>query len=110
MASMSDARRGLPMTSSLVENIFPTLTPVQIRRIAAHGHTRTMQRDEVLVEQGDSSVPFFVVVSGEVEIVRPSGAARSLSRSMARVNSQVRSTCCPAAELSFGCVLPRRVN
>jgi thioredoxin reductase (NADPH) len=66
------------MTSSLVENIFPTLTPVQIRRIAAHGHTRTMQRDEVLVEQGDSSVPFFVVVSGEVEIVRPSGAAEIL--------------------------------
>jgi thioredoxin reductase (NADPH) len=32
----------------------------------------------VLIEQGDSAVPFFVVVSGEVEIVRPSGAAETL--------------------------------
>ena len=33
---------------------------------------------EVLIEQGDSAVPFFVVVSGEAEIVRPSGAAETL--------------------------------
>jgi thioredoxin reductase (NADPH) len=76
--SMSDTRRGLPITSSRVEHIFPTLTPAQIRRIAAHGHMRAMERGEVLYEQGDSSVPFFVVVSGEVEIVRPSGAAETL--------------------------------
>jgi thioredoxin reductase (NADPH) len=75
---MSDTRRGLPITSSRVEHIFPTLTPAQIRRIAAHGHMRAMERGEVLYEQGDSSVPFFVVVSGEVEIVRPSGAAETL--------------------------------
>src|SRR5207302_7742720 len=31
-----------------------------------------------LVEQGDSAAPFFVVVSGELEIVRPSGAAETL--------------------------------
>ena len=37
-----------------------------------------MQRGEVLIEQGDSAVPFFVVVSGEAEIVRPSGAAETL--------------------------------
>jgi thioredoxin reductase (NADPH) len=37
-----------------------------------------MQPGEVLVEQGDSTVPFFVVVSGEIEIVRPSGAAETL--------------------------------
>ena len=78
MTYMSDTRRGLPITSSLVEHIFPTLTPAQIRRIAAHGHMRTMQSGEVLVEQGDREVPFFVVVSGEVEVVRPSGAAETL--------------------------------
>ena len=66
MTSMSDTRRGLPIISSLVEQIFPTLTPAQIRRIAAQGQTRTMQRGEVLVEQGDRDVPFFVVVSGEI--------------------------------------------
>ncbi|MGN6709410.1 MAG: FAD-dependent oxidoreductase, partial [Candidatus Nitrosocosmicus sp.] len=34
-----------------------------------------VQKGEVLVEQGDSAVPFFVVVSGELEVVRPSGSA-----------------------------------
>ena len=75
---MSDTPRGLPITSSLVDHIFPTLTPAQIRRIAAHGHMRIMQSGEVLVEQGEREIPFFVVVSGEVEIVRPSGAAETL--------------------------------
>ena len=75
---MSDAPRGLPLISSLFEQIFPTLTPAQIRRIAPHGHMRAMQRGEVLVEQGDRNVPFFLVVSGEVEIVRPSGGAETL--------------------------------
>jgi hypothetical protein len=31
------------------------------------------ERDEVLYEQGDIAVPFFVVVSGELEVLRPSG-------------------------------------
>jgi thioredoxin reductase (NADPH) len=75
---MSDTRRGLPLISSRVEQIFPTLTPAQIRRIAPHGHNRAMQRGEVLVEQGDRNVPFFVVVTGEVEIVRPSGGVETL--------------------------------
>ena len=77
-ASMTYTRDALPLTSSRAEQIFPTLTPAQIRRIAAHGHIRAMQRGEVLVEQGDSAVPFFVVVSGELEIVRPMGAAETL--------------------------------
>ena len=75
---MSNTRRGLPLRSSRAERIFPTLTPAQIRRIAAQGHIRAMERGQVLVEQGDRDVPFFVVVSGEVEIVRPSGAAETL--------------------------------
>ena len=76
--SMSSKFRGLPLTSSRVEQIFPKLTPAQIRRIAAHGHLREIRRGEVLVEQGDNAVPFFVVVSAELEIVRPSGAAETL--------------------------------
>jgi thioredoxin reductase (NADPH) len=75
---MSDTSRGLPLTSSRVEQIFPILTPTQINRIAVHGHMRAIQPDEVLVEQGDSIVPFFVVVSGELEIVRPSCAGETL--------------------------------
>ena len=75
---MSNTRKGLPLTSSRLEKIFPTLTPAQIRRVAAHGHIRTVERGEVLVEQGDTSVPFFVVITGELEIVRPSGAYETL--------------------------------
>jgi thioredoxin reductase (NADPH) len=37
-----------------------------------------MHRGEVLVEQGDSAVRFFVVVAGEVEVVRPSGTTETL--------------------------------
>jgi thioredoxin reductase (NADPH) len=75
---MSDARRGLPLTSSRIEKIFPQLTSAQIGRIAAHGRTRSVQPGEVLIEQGDTTVPFFVVITGEVEIVRPFGAHETL--------------------------------
>src|SRR6188472_944570 len=75
---MSDARRGLPLTSSRIEKIFPKLTPAQISRIAAHGHVRSVQFGEVLIEQGDKAVPFFVVINGEIEIVRPCGARETL--------------------------------
>src|SRR5215467_9590283 len=75
---MSNTPGGLPLTSSRVEQIFPKLTPAQISRIAVHGHIRAIQPGEVLVEQGERAVPFFVVVSGEIEIVRPSGAAETL--------------------------------
>ena len=69
--TMSNARRGLPLSSSRIEKIFPKLTPEQINRTAAYGRTRSVQSGEVLIEQGETSVPFFVVITGEVEIVRP---------------------------------------
>jgi thioredoxin reductase (NADPH) len=75
---MSNTSRGLPLTSSRVEQIFPILTQAQINRIAVHGHVRAIQPGQVLVEQGDSIVPSFVVISGELEIVRPSCAGETL--------------------------------
>ena len=57
---------------------FPILTAAQIARTAAHGRVRAIQRGEVLVEQGDSVVRFFVVAAGELEIVRPSGTTATL--------------------------------
>jgi hypothetical protein len=59
---MSDAHRGLPLTKSNKEKIFQKLTPVQISRIALHGRTRSVQSGEVLIEQGDTWVPFFLIV------------------------------------------------
>ena len=78
MATMSNTRRGLPLISSRIEKIFPKLIPAQIDRIAAHGRIRSVQPGEVLIEQGDTSVPFFVVITGEVEIVRPFDAYETL--------------------------------
>jgi thioredoxin reductase (NADPH) len=70
---MAEKTRGLPLTISRAEQAFPTLTPAQIRRIAAHGRSRAVQTGEVLLEPGDSRPSFFVVVSGELEVIRPSG-------------------------------------
>src|SRR6187200_3292829 len=78
MTSMSNTRRGIPITSSRIEKIFPKLTPAQLSRIAARGHIRSMERGEVLYEQGHSAAPFFVVVSGELEVVRPSVPVETL--------------------------------
>ena len=75
---MSDSRRGLPLTKSQREKIFPKLTPVQINRITLHGRIRSVQSGKVLIEQGDRTVPFFVVITGEVEILRPLGARETL--------------------------------
>jgi thioredoxin reductase (NADPH) len=75
---MKKTRKGLPLTRAHVEQIFPKLTPAQIRRIAARGRMRTVEHGEVLYEQGDSAAPFFVVVTGELEVVRPSGTIETL--------------------------------
>lgn len=75
---MNNIHRGLPLTRAHIEQIFPKLTPTHIHRIAPHGHLRTTGRGELLYEQGDSAAPFFVVVSGELEVVRPSGAVETL--------------------------------
>lgn len=58
--------------------VFPKLTPVQISRVSAHGQMGALHAGEVLYEQVDIAVPFFVVVSGELEIMRPFGAAETL--------------------------------
>ena len=40
---MNNTRRGLPLTRARIEQIFPKLTPTQIRRITPHGRTRTIR-------------------------------------------------------------------
>ena len=58
--------------------MFPTLTPQQVARIAAHGRRRATTRGELLAEVGDKAVPFFVVVAGEVEGLSPGDAGETL--------------------------------
>jgi thioredoxin reductase (NADPH) len=67
-----------PKTESRADHVFPTLTPAQIARIAAHGHKRSIRQSEILVEAGDHVVPFFVVVSGEIEVMQPKETTETL--------------------------------
>ncbi|HWC98127.1 MAG TPA: FAD-dependent oxidoreductase [Candidatus Sulfopaludibacter sp.] len=50
---------------------FPVLSPEQIDRIRNSGRVREVEHGEILFEPGDTSVPFFVVLSGAMEIVQP---------------------------------------
>jgi thioredoxin reductase (NADPH) len=67
-----------PTAQSPEERLFPTLTAEQIMRIAAHGRRRAIARAEVLVEVGAKVVPFFVVVSGEIQVLRPADGTETL--------------------------------
>ncbi|HET7217464.1 MAG TPA: FAD-dependent oxidoreductase [Vicinamibacterales bacterium] len=62
-----------PTTTPRDGHMFPILTAAQIARIAAHGVRRHVDAGEVLVETGAHNPPFFVVVSGSLAVVRPSG-------------------------------------
>ena len=57
------------------DHVFPTLTPAQVARVAAHGRLRRVDPGEVLVEAGEQTARFFVVTEGLIEIVRPVGTA-----------------------------------
>ena len=47
----------------------PTLTPAQLERIAAHGRRRKVEEGEVLVEPGERTARFYLVVSGRIDAV-----------------------------------------
>ena len=71
----------LPLAFTLpsgIERMVPTLTRAQVERIAAHGRMRSIRAGEVLVEPGQQTVPFFVVSTGQIEIVRPSATTETL--------------------------------
>jgi len=49
---------------------FPTLSEEQIRRVRAVGKVRRVEPGEILFDHGDVGVPFFVLLSGGLEIVQ----------------------------------------
>ena len=53
--------------------MFPRLTKAEIARVAAHGRARAISVGDVLVEVGAKVVPFFIVVTGEIQVFQPSG-------------------------------------
>ena len=98
---MTDYRRGM-------EQMFPTLTPAQIARIAAHGRVRRAAAGEVLVEAGEQQPPFFVVAAGELQVVRPGTAGEELVtvHHAGRVHRRGQHALRPAAG-SCACARPR---
>ena len=64
------------------ERMFPTLKPEQIDRAAAHGHVRQVRGGEILVEAGARNVPFFIVKTGHVAIIRPPGTDEHIVASL----------------------------
>ena len=62
-----------PMPSALDNRTqtFPVLSPEQIDRIRSCGTIRKVNAGDILFEPGDTAVPFFVMLSGKMEIVQP---------------------------------------
>ena len=67
------ARSTLLTSTAHAALMFPTLSAAQIARIASRGLIRPIARGDVLIEGGQTNVPFFVVKAGEIEVIRPSG-------------------------------------
>jgi thioredoxin reductase (NADPH) len=63
-----------PATSALDARTqaFPVLTSEQISRIRPGSKLRRVEPGEILFEPDDTDVPFFVLLSGSMEIVQPS--------------------------------------
>ena len=61
------------LTSTVVDPVhaFPTLTPAQMARMESHGRRRTTRSGDVLCEAGDRDTSLFLVLAGEVQVVRP---------------------------------------
>jgi len=53
------------------DQMFPTLTPAQIRRVSMVGERRPVRAGEILFEPGEQNTRFFVVIEGAVEVVHP---------------------------------------
>jgi thioredoxin reductase (NADPH) len=60
------------------DKLFPTLSAAQIARIAQHGRRRPMAGGDVLMDIGDQSLAFFVVLAGEVQVLRQSDDGETL--------------------------------
>jgi thioredoxin reductase (NADPH) len=74
---MSDPAPSLPIVNARPEHIFPTLTAAQLARIRPHGRVRRVRSGEILIEAGETIVPFFVVTAGQIQVERPAGATQT---------------------------------
>src|SRR5215470_8145552 len=60
-----------PSTPDPRTDIFPVLTSAQIDRIRHLGRVRNVKTGDILFQPNDAAVPFFVILSGKLQIVQP---------------------------------------
>jgi thioredoxin reductase (NADPH) len=60
-----------PLAADLRGDAFPVLTMEQINRVRALSKVRNVAVGEILFEPGDLDVPFFVLLSGALDVVQP---------------------------------------
>jgi thioredoxin reductase (NADPH) len=56
------------------DQMFPTLSAALVARAAAYGREQSFDAGQLVWEQGDAEVPFYVVLEGQLEVVHPQGA------------------------------------
>jgi thioredoxin reductase (NADPH) len=67
-----------PMPAEVRAQAFPVLTAQQISRIRSLSKVRNVKAGDILFEPGDTDIPFFVLLSGSMEIVQPDRHAERL--------------------------------
>ncbi len=71
---MTVAAPPAPPSRPRADRLYPTLSPAQLERVAAHGRRRQVAQGEVLQSAGEPAARCFVVVAGRIDGVRPSAA------------------------------------
>src|SRR5258707_3842373 len=70
---MSEREATPPIPGEVPDQMFPTLTPAQLKRIASQGTVRQVPSGETLVEANAQGNKFFVVIAGQLNVLRASG-------------------------------------
>jgi thioredoxin reductase (NADPH) len=68
----------VPLSPDIRGEAFPVLTPEQIHRVRTLSKVRNVEIGDILFEPGDADVPFFVLLSGSMEIVQPGARGEQL--------------------------------
>ncbi len=61
----------IPSALNARTQAFPALNAAQINRVRSGSKLRQVEKGEILFDVGDTNVPFFVLLSGRMEIVQP---------------------------------------
>ena len=76
---MTDSKpASAPLPGAQPDRMFPKLTAEQVARVALHGQARRVESGEVLAEAGEEYTHFFVVKTGQIDVVRVSGEAQEV--------------------------------